>query len=258
MKESPPATASPEQTAASEETVAQEQRPRREGWRVRVPTSVLVTVTVAALSVWVAPAFTRQWDDRQKARELRVAITEDVITKGTRVIYVATKPPLPGYKPAADYDAVFAQWNEDSAILSAKLRAYFPQEVSDRWNSFSNEYARRLLRVAARLPAAQKRHAGKTRQQVARLFTDGFHLNLDDRSLLHDVDEFFRPTLAVREQWMPQLVILIREEEPADSFRGYMQDIAVAELQQLTDELLSAHLTGFSTTRRDFLRDLLP
>lgn len=225
---------------------------------MRVPTSVLVTVTVAALSVWVAPAFTRQWDDRQKARELRVAITEDVITKGTRVIYVATKPPLPGYKPAADYDAVFAQWNEDSAILSAKLRAYFPQEVSDRWNSFSNEYARRLLRVAARLPAAQKRHAGKTRQQVARLFTDRFHLNLDDRSLLHDVDEFFRPTLAVREQWMPQLVILIREEEPADSFRGYMQDIAVAELQQLTDELLSAHLTGFSTTRRDFLRDLLP
>jgi hypothetical protein len=43
-----------------------------------VPTSVVVTIVVAALTVWVAPAVTRQWDDRQKARELQASLAQDV------------------------------------------------------------------------------------------------------------------------------------------------------------------------------------
>jgi hypothetical protein len=82
--------------------------------------------------VWVAPALTRQWDDRQKARELRLAITQEAIAKGTQMIYAASKPPRPGFKPAANYDALSRQWSEDSALLRAKLRAYYPHEVEKR------------------------------------------------------------------------------------------------------------------------------
>lgn len=78
MEESPPAPVPPEVTAAPEETVAQEEMPRAEPRRLRVPTSVLVTVLVAALSVWVAPAFTRQWEDRKQARELQAQMAEDI------------------------------------------------------------------------------------------------------------------------------------------------------------------------------------
>jgi undecaprenyl pyrophosphate phosphatase UppP len=71
MEESRPATAAPEQTAVQE-------KPQRKRRRVRVPTSVLVTVLVAGLSVWIAPAFARQWDDRQKARELQAEVADQI------------------------------------------------------------------------------------------------------------------------------------------------------------------------------------
>jgi hypothetical protein len=79
----PPDEPTSAESTAPDETAAQKEKPRRERPRLRVPTSVLVTVMVAALSVWLAPALTRQRDDRQKAHELRVAIAEEVIAKGT-------------------------------------------------------------------------------------------------------------------------------------------------------------------------------
>jgi hypothetical protein len=170
MEKSLPSAAALPDAAPSEATGAQEAKPWRKRRLLRVPTSVLVSVLIAGLSVWVAPALTRQWDDRQKARELRVAIAEEVIAKGTRVIYAATKPPLPGYKPAADYKAMLAQWLEDSAVLKAKLRAYFPKDVGARWETFDESYAQQLRKFAIALPAAAKRHAGETRFELTRYF----------------------------------------------------------------------------------------
>jgi hypothetical protein len=78
MEQSDPATDAPEGAAA------QEDKPRRTRRRPRVPTSVLVTLFVALLSVWVAPALTRQWNDREKARELKAAAAEDIATATAR------------------------------------------------------------------------------------------------------------------------------------------------------------------------------
>jgi hypothetical protein len=48
-------------------TAAEKKRPLLR----RVPTSLLVTLLGIALTAWLLPAFTRQWDDRQKAQELQ-------------------------------------------------------------------------------------------------------------------------------------------------------------------------------------------
>ena len=53
----PPAEAAPESR-------------KRSGRRVRIATSVVITLIGIALTAWLLPAFTRQWDDRQKVREL--------------------------------------------------------------------------------------------------------------------------------------------------------------------------------------------
>jgi hypothetical protein len=50
---------------------------RRGLWR-RIPTPVIVTLIGLALSAWLLPAITRQWDDRQKAHELKSAIVAEM------------------------------------------------------------------------------------------------------------------------------------------------------------------------------------
>jgi hypothetical protein len=264
MEESPPARSRPE-AAAAKDTAAQEQTTVRKPRRLRVPTSLLVTVLVAAVSVWVAPALTRQWDDRQKARELRVAITEEMITKGTRVIYATTKPPLRVYQPAANYDALLAQWTSDSAVLEAKLRAYFPVEVSNGWSRFDEMCAQQLFGIAEELPAAQERHADQTPRQLVRIF-GARHFTIEDRSLVSHVTNmaFQRGELILegfpRRLWMVLLAGAVGNHRLDSSSGLYLalQQSATIQLEMLTDQLHSAHLTGFSTTRRDLLRDLRP
>ncbi|HET8653604.1 MAG TPA: hypothetical protein VFM13_13670 [Gaiellaceae bacterium] len=249
-----------------------------------MPTSVVVTVLVAAVSVWVAPALTRQWDDRQKARELRVAITEDVIVIGTQAIYAA-KAPRPGYKPAGDYDALLAQWYQQTAVLEAKLRAYFPKHIADQWARFSSAYVEQAFYLAQlHLPDAQKRHVGETAKQIRRQFErlrdlpENEIAGLDeggfaDLILYSFVFEIATGTVEPQKPVDERADILLeglastldttpaKSEETvaqAEELMVEIRTVGVRELRSLTDQLLSAHMTGFSTTRGDFLRDLLP
>jgi hypothetical protein len=51
--------------SASVRDVPAKEKAAAKSVRPRVPTSVVVTVLGAALTVWLGPAFTRQWEDRQ-------------------------------------------------------------------------------------------------------------------------------------------------------------------------------------------------
>src|SRR3954468_13838267 len=44
----------------------------------RLPTSLIVTLLGIALTAWLLPAFTRQWDDRQKVRELHAQFADQI------------------------------------------------------------------------------------------------------------------------------------------------------------------------------------
>jgi hypothetical protein len=54
----------------------------------RIPTPLIVTLLGIGLTAWLLPAFTRQWDDRQKAHEIKAALafqiaaaTADAVTR---------------------------------------------------------------------------------------------------------------------------------------------------------------------------------
>ena len=57
------------------EAPAEATRSRR--W-LRVPKAVLITVLGLALSAWLIPAMTRQWDDRQREHELKAGVVADM------------------------------------------------------------------------------------------------------------------------------------------------------------------------------------
>jgi hypothetical protein len=70
---------------ASSESAGENQDKKR--WRLyhlTLPTPVVATVVgvvlSALLSLWLIPAFTRQWDDRQKAHDLKAALIAEMAT----------------------------------------------------------------------------------------------------------------------------------------------------------------------------------
>jgi hypothetical protein len=52
----------------------------------RVPTSLIVTLLGIGISAWLIPAFTRQWDDRQKALELKVAVVAQIASATSQAL----------------------------------------------------------------------------------------------------------------------------------------------------------------------------
>ena len=72
-----------------------------------VPKTLLFTLFGAALSAWLIPAFTRQWQDRQKEREIKVALVSDIGDSTSDALvtsqYVANRA-FPGGNGQAEYN----------------------------------------------------------------------------------------------------------------------------------------------------------
>jgi hypothetical protein len=90
---------------------------------------------IAALSVWIAPAVTRQWDDRQKARELQAGIIASMQS--------ATAAALDGGEPIwsappkhVNQDATLDNWELSSLGIEARLRTYMPQRIVAAWQLY--------------------------------------------------------------------------------------------------------------------------
>lgn len=164
MDESLPATSSPDKPAASGQTTEKEQTPRRAGRRRRVPTSLLVTFVGIALTAWLLPAFTRQWDDRPKVRELQAVFADEIaasttsaLARGAGVVQADLKSilePRPHFNSAQEGSLagsraflrrqrslapIETDWDVARERVRLKLAAYYPRAVVSAWNDFAGE-----------------------------------------------------------------------------------------------------------------------
>ena len=127
MEESAPATAPPDDAATPEETLKDKPEPERR--RFHVPTSLVVTVVLAIVSVWIAPALTRQWEDRQKERELKAEIIDDVTTNTAQTIGKTVS----ASRTTKSMRGLETDWEVFRSRTEAKLLTYFPLEVARQW-----------------------------------------------------------------------------------------------------------------------------
>jgi hypothetical protein len=115
---------------------------RVKGWRrwlrvPHVPTSVILTLLGIALTAWLLPAFTRQWDDRQKERELKAALVSDIASATAETLIATTKEAralneqIDGEPVPFDPDRLDAVWLRNNVMLDAKLHAYFASSDVD-------------------------------------------------------------------------------------------------------------------------------
>jgi hypothetical protein len=95
----------------------------------RVPTALIVTLVGIALSAWLVPAITRQWDDRQKEHDLKAAVVTDMAAATARMITRSDEIRAGGRLSASERRDWSLAWLE----MEARLNAYFPRPVVEAW-----------------------------------------------------------------------------------------------------------------------------
>jgi hypothetical protein len=101
-----------------------------------IPKSLLLAVLGIGLSSWLIPAFTRQWDDRQKAGDLKAALVADMATATGRAVLDAqafSHAPV-GTRPSqAASAASVKEWSVAALEIRARLDAYFGSTAVRAW-----------------------------------------------------------------------------------------------------------------------------
>jgi hypothetical protein len=255
-------TAAPDETVASDEQAEPEAKPRGERRRFRVPTSVIVTVLIALFSVWVAPAFTRQWDDRRKVGEMKAALAEEIATTTARTVAAGmeiSRSVRP--EPRLDsWEAADARWRLDYFRMKMKLTAYFDPAISEDWNQFSADL-RNFLFLCDLVPPG-----GGARGYLASSEPPGQAERIDQVSLLlenisgrvRDVTNEPMFLVSTPEDARQVAEVLVLNASARDVQLDNISNELFAIAERQTAAVLAAHVKGFSTTRGDLLHDLLP
>jgi hypothetical protein len=93
----------------------------------------------ALISGLLIPAFTRRWQNHQKALEIKTELVSDLsksimgMVMATQFAHVGAKSQKP-----ADFDKAYRNWEIESAVIGTKLQAYFPDTtIPTEWTGFS-------------------------------------------------------------------------------------------------------------------------
>jgi hypothetical protein len=212
--------------------------------RIRVPTPIVVTFLGALLTVWLAPAFTRQWDDRQGARDLKAALAEDMVSSAARTI----REGAPLAEGDGRYDAILDRWLEAGLKVQVRQKAFFDTPVVTRWKDLVQdvEYFLIVSDDVARTHDESRQFRPRGAAAVAAYRYDR----------IADLLKLLAPMAGQAESAALQLASPLPRTRAAgmDDVKSWL----FAQVEAVTDEVLSSQPSGFSTTRSDLLHDLLP
>jgi hypothetical protein len=232
--------------------------------RIRVPTAVVVTLLGAALTAWFLPALTRQWDDRQKARELK----GDLVTQMSRATVNSVLDGYYAFRKPTRAESARDRWRLTSLLTEAQLRTYLPAKDADAWKAYRNsvfnfiELARyeglmvKQYRIGAPCARPPKRKGGACSETMDISRLDASVI----RSLFRQIG---LPASPRRSNYFTRQELEVRSLIH-DNRLG--RDITLSEIaqdliemeQSMADDVLAAHPAGFSTSRSDLLHDPLP
>jgi hypothetical protein len=236
----------------------------RSRFRLRVPKAVLVTVLGFALSAWLVPAMTRQWDDRQKVHELKAGVVADMASVSARAL-LAGEAVWSGQQPTArERKRVENEWGLSTLELEARLRAYFPRSVVTGWEVYAwavdrfldarSPSASAALEDAVTSDAPLDPRVADAAAQLLALLPDGPGPSFGKSAHMPISDSKNIPLL--RKMLSPQLE---RYEQTAPYAKWTAFEKQLLDLEQaVADQVLHSHVAGFSTTPRDLMHDLLP
>lgn len=203
----------------------------------RIPRPLLITVVGLALSAWLLPAITRQWDDRQKARDLQASLIEDMSSASARAL-VAGLDAMRTNQPSSErLHQAERDWQIAGAEVQARLKAYFAQKVVQSWENYRLVMSTALWATFHREVSFQPRVGPNTTEQ------DFWDRLAEFRKVLPQGKDKFKAN---------------RSDSDAVQGWGLLEpDLELLEYEAEHD-VLAAHPRGYSTTWRDLSHDLIP
>lgn len=252
----------PAENAPAEETAAPARR------RLRIPKAALITALTFALSAWLIPAMTRQWDDRQKEHELKAAVVADMgkdtahaLVGGEAIWSGQVKAPVPGKQTPTG-----TQWALAALEMESRLRTYFSPSVVRSWELYSwavdhfidagNVSASAELQDAVANGRLDHGVAGAAAELIA-LSDNGLgfapNFGVDGTSTNSD-----RANVATLKQMLSPDLQRDKAAAPNPVSWTALEKQLLALQQAVAEQVLRSHAEGFSTTGRDLLHDLMP
>jgi hypothetical protein len=236
--------------------------------RLRIPKALLVTALGFALTAWLVPAMTRQWDDRQKEHALEAAIVADM-GKDSAQALVGGEEIWSGQKLSRRQRAqIGKQWELAALEMEARLRTYFPASVVQSWEVYSWAVDRfidaRNVSASAELEDAVTKGspldpgvASATAALIAMseypwgpgpTFVPDSKTQNSDTKNINSLKKMLSPQLGQDEKAF------------ANSLAKWtaLEKRLLALEQTVADQVLRSHAEGFSTTGHDLLHDLMP
>ena len=193
--------------------------------RRSIPKSVVLAVIGIGLSSWLIPAITRQWDDRQKAGDLKAALVAEMATATGRAVLDAQAfllAPASSRPSPSENAASASEWAVAALKIRARLDAYFGPEAVDAWEN-----------VTGFVNATLSRAYGAESQDT---FVPGRRIAATTPGRLRDLYvEFYGDKTIISEV---AAELLTQEEQVARS-------------------ILDMNVQGYSTTWHDILNDLV-
>jgi hypothetical protein len=227
----------------------------------RPPTALFVTLLGIALSAWLFPALTRQWDDRQKANELKTALVaqiasasaqaliggQDILVNRLRQISRVDAVPIRVTAPAGE-----RRWAIASTAIETRIRAYFPG-VNIAWKAYA------ILVDGLLLDAAYVDPETSPEAMAGELSLSDAH----QPRWFHATFNSLLPLLTHPRELFPVPGNLQAALKPKN-LQGYLGAYEtmylrlVAAQQLIARHLLVANPTGYSVTTQDLIHDLIP
>jgi hypothetical protein len=244
-----------------------EDPPPKRPWRwLNVPKAALVTVLGLALSAWLLPALTRQWDDRRREHEFKAAIVADIASStaralvGGEAIWSGKGRPLTDQERARLRD----QWALSALEIEAQLRSYFPGSVAASWEVYSWVVDRFIdanhVSVAEGLGDAvngQVRLDSRVSDAAAQLLVSAETFLPPGPTFAGD-RQTDRQSVRRLEQMLAPDMKRYRDENGSISTWSALERRVLGVEQAVADQILGSDAAGFSTTWGDLLNDLLP
>jgi hypothetical protein len=229
----------------------------------RIPTSLLVTLLGIALTAWLLPAFKQQWDDRQKALELKTALAAQIADATARALIRSN----PAFRTAGRLDPgksiseltngakgaklleadarLNRLWLTDRIAIDAKLRAYFKSpDVVAALASYQNTM-RALFSVAtfpwAKYPNDPRMHQDFPPAEMAR------RLGVPTATLVNDLESVRN---GLGDAFGNQLAAEVAFDDISNG--------VLKKENAFIDTIFEAHVDGYSTTAHDLIHNLIP
>lgn len=228
----------------------------------RIPTPLIVTLLGIALTAWLLPAFTRQWDDRQKSHELKSEIVSEIAASSAQALLGGEAV---WNKQRVNRRAVAERWSLANLKIQARLHAYFDQPIVDAWRV----YAWMIARFAgsdppmaeegllAAYPTAVYHSGGQPAHLSRAASANAKEVMLYAKFLPY----IFASKHILEQQAVDRLMQQLGISDPNEYIPGHFRNVEYSLLLfegEIVDEVLAAHVSGYSTTTHDLLHDLTP